>query len=171
MSRWKTGSLDGRIDALLGAFLALTRQRLRAQAASPLITPAPAGGFAELENWTRRSSLNSAGSRLPNAVASAAKHDPVAASRTMCMVITNERDSDLGADTVMPLLGTLGQIGRAHGTEPGVLQALLPTLHTYLVDADAGARSAALEAWTEIGSGHDGRIQPVVATPTVLRAR
>lgn len=155
MGRWQTGSLDGRIDALLGAFLNLTRHRITKQAPSPLTTPGPAGGLAELENWTRRSSLYSAAPRLLNAVASAAKHAPVATLRTVCTVITNERDSDLGADAVMPLLGTLGEMGCAHGTEPGVLQTLLPTLHTYLVDADTGLRSAALKAWTEIGSRHD----------------
>jgi hypothetical protein len=154
MGRWHAGSLDGRMDTLLGAFLDLTRHRLNAQQATSLATPAPDSNLTALENFARRSSLGNAAGRLLNAVASAAHRDPVTACRTVCTVITNERDSDLGADAVMPLLRTLGDIGRTHGKEPGVLQAILPTLHTYLVDADPGARSAALEAWTEIGSRH-----------------
>jgi hypothetical protein len=153
MGRRQTGSLKGRIDAMLGAFLALTRRRLNHAQAS-LIAAAPNDELAALEAFSRRNSLYQAGSRLLRAVESAASHDPVAACRTVCTVIGNERDSDFGADAVMPLLGTLGEIGRSHGSEPGVLQALLPTLHTYLVDADPGPRSAALEAWTAIGSRH-----------------
>lgn len=55
---------------------------------------------------------------------------------------------------VHPPLGTLGKVGRRHGNQPGVLQAILPTLHTYLVDADPGPRAAALNAWTTIGRTH-----------------
>ncbi len=55
---------------------------------------------------------------------------------------------------VCPLLATLGEIGHRHGNQPGVLQAVLPTLHTYLVDAEPGPRAAALVAWTTIGRTH-----------------
>jgi hypothetical protein len=78
----------------------------------------------------------------------------LAVCETITALITSERDSDLGPEVVDQLLATLGEVGRHHGNQPRVLQAILPTLQTYLVDADPGLRAAALEAWTTIGGTH-----------------
>jgi hypothetical protein len=87
-------------------------------------------------------------------VESASSTDPLAVCETITALITSERDSDLGSEVVYPLLATLGEVGRRHGNHPGLLQAILPALHTYLVDADPVPRAAALKAWTTIGRTH-----------------
>jgi len=153
MGRSHAGSLAEHLDATLGAFVTLTRQRENAPK-SVLTSTAPPDPLAGMEAWSRRNSLHQSAHRLLSAVESAGATDPLDVCRTVSALITSERDSELGAEVVMPLLATLGEIGRRYGDKPGVLQAILPTLHTYLVDADPGSRSAALEAWTTIGGSH-----------------
>ena len=146
-------ALQPHIDTTLGACIALTRHRLEPPARHLETTVEP-DLLAGLEAGSRLNGLYQASRRLLRAVEEAAHTDPVAVCTTICAVITTERDNNFGVEVVMPLLETLGNVGRTQGAEPGVLQAILPTLHTYLVDADAGPRSSALEAWTEIGSRH-----------------
>ncbi|WP_213453268.1 hypothetical protein [Rhizomonospora bruguierae] len=154
MGRWHGGSLmSEHLDATLGAFVTLTRQREKAPRSALTLT-APPDPLAGMEAWSRRNSLYQSARRLLSAVESASATDPLKVSRTVTALITNERDSELGTEAVMPLLATLGEVGRRHGDQPEVLQAILPTLHTYLVDADPGSRSAALKAWTTIGARH-----------------
>lgn len=146
-------TLQPHIDTTLGAFIALTRHRLETSQQT-LTTTGPEDPIAPLTAWGRRHSLYQASRRLLRAVEQAAEADPVAVCATICTLITNERDNNFGIEVITPLLETLGNIGRRHGDEPGVLQAILSTLHTYLVDAEPGPRASALEAWTEIGSRH-----------------
>lgn len=146
-------ALAGHLDATLGAFVTLTRHRLTARKSVLTSTAAP-DPLAGLEAWSRKDSLYQSGRRLLSAVEYASSTDPLAVCDTIKAIITSERDSDLGAEVVYPLLATLGEVGRRHGNQPGVLQAILPTLHTYLVDADPGPRAAALDAWTTIGETH-----------------
>ncbi|GIF00259.1 hypothetical protein Ari01nite_77230 [Paractinoplanes rishiriensis] len=153
MGRLHAGILAGHLDAILGAFLTLTRQREKAPQ-SLLTSVTPPDPLAGMEAWSRRNSLYQSARRLLNAVELASAPNSLDVCRIVVVLITNERDAELGAEVVMPLLGTLGEIGRRHGNQPGVLQAILPTLHTYLVDADQGPRSAALKAWTTIGGSH-----------------
>ncbi|RAO00779.1 hypothetical protein [Micromonospora noduli] len=154
MGRWHGGSLLSKhLDATLGAFVTLTRQRENTPRSAVTLT-APPDPLAGMEAWSRRNGLYQSARRLLSAVESASATDPLRVSRTVTALITNERDSELGAEVVMPLLATLGEVGRLHGDQPGVLQAIVPTLHTYLVDADPGSRSAALKAWTTIGGSH-----------------
>lgn len=153
MGRWRSNTLAGRLDATLGAFVTLTRHWLTEQT-SVLISAAAPDPLAGLEAYARKNSLYQASRRLLRAVESASTTDPLAVCETITTLITRERDSDLGSDVVRPLLATLGEVGRRHGSQPRVLQAILPTLHTYLVDADPGPRAAALKAWTTIGSTH-----------------
>ena len=153
MGRWRSDTLAGRLDATLGAFVALTRHRLAKQT-SVLTSTATPDPLAGIEAWSRKNSLYQSARRLLSAVESASSTDPLAVCETITALITGERDSDLGSEVVYPLLATLGEVGRRHGNQPGVLQAILPTLHTYLVDADPGPRAAALEAWTTIGGTH-----------------
>lgn len=153
MGRWHRDDLAGHLDATLGAFITLTRHRLTEQESVLTSTAAP-DPLAGMEAWSRKNSLYQSARRLLRAVESASSTDPLAVCETITALITSERDSDLGAEVVYPLLGTLGEVGRRHGHQPGVLQAILPTLHTYLVDAAPGPRAAALEAWTRIGGTH-----------------
>ncbi|GAA2391999.1 hypothetical protein [Dactylosporangium salmoneum] len=153
MGRRHGGTLAEHLDATLGAFLTLTRQRDNApqRVLTSIAAPDPLAG---MEAFSRRNTLYQSARRLLNAVESASATNPLAVCRTMTALITNERDAELDAEVVMPLLAVLGEIGRRHGDQHGVLQAILPTLHTYLVDADQGPRSAALKAWTSIGGRH-----------------
>jgi hypothetical protein len=129
-------------------------RRSNATQTSVLTSTAPADPMAGLESWSRRHSLYQSARRLLGAVESASKDDPLSVCRTVTAVIASERDSDLGTEVVAPLLATLGEVGHRHGSQPGVIQAILPTLHTYLVDPDPGLRAAALRAWTSIGASH-----------------
>jgi hypothetical protein len=153
MGRWHRDALAGHLDATLGAFVTLTRHRLTEQKNVLTSTAAP-DPLAGMEAWSRKSSLYQSARRLLRAVESASSTDPLDVCETITALITSERDTDLGAEVVYPLLATLGEVGRRHGNQPGVLQAILPTLHAYLVDADPGPRAAALEAWTTIGGAH-----------------
>lgn len=153
MGRWHSGSLAGHLEATLGAFVTLTRHRLT-EHKSVLTSAAPPDPLAGMEAWSRENSLYQSARRLLSAVEYASSTDPLAACETITTLITSERDSNLDTEVVYPLLRTLGEVGRRHGNQPGVLQAILPTLHTYMVDADPGPRSAALEAWTTIGGTH-----------------
>lgn len=162
ISHRSNNALQSHIDTTLGAFIALTRHRLEAPT-QRLETTAEPDLLAGLNAYGRHNSLYQGSRRLLRAVENAAVTDPVAVCATICTVITAERDNNFGVEVVMPLLEALGDIGRRYGDEPDVLQAILPTLHTYLVDADQGLRSSAVEAWTEIGSRH-----PVPSTVSEL---
>jgi len=153
MGRRHADSLAEHLDATLGAFLTLTRQRDNAPK-SVLTSITPPDPLAGMEAWSRRNSLYQSARRLLSAVELASATNPLGVCRTVTALTTNERDNELGAEVVMPLLATLGEIGRQHGDQHGVLQAILPTLHTYLVDVSPGPRSAALQAWTTIGGSH-----------------
>ncbi|WP_230595636.1 hypothetical protein [Rhodococcoides fascians] len=151
--RRSSNALQPHIDTTLGAFIALTHHRLKAPT-QRLETTAEPDRLAGLKAYGRLNSLYQGSRRLLRMVEQAAVTDPVAVCATICATVTVERDNNLGVEVLMPLLETLGDIGRRYGDEPGVLQAILPTLHTYLVDADQGLRSSAVKAWTEIGSRH-----------------
>lgn len=153
MGRWHRDALAGRLDAALGAFVTLTRHRLAEQKNVLTSTAAP-DPLAGMEAWSRKNSLYQSARRLLSAVESASATDPLAVCETITALITGERDAELGAEVVYPLLAALGEVGRRHGNQPGVLQSILPTLHTYMVDADLRSRAAALEAWTAIGGSH-----------------
>ncbi len=153
MGRGHRDALAGHLDATLGAFVTLTRHRLKEQQSLITSTAAP-DPLAGMEAWSRKQSLYQSGRRLLSAVESASSTDPLAVCETITALITSERDSELGAEVIYQLLATLGEVGRRHGNQPEVLQAILPTLHTYLVDVDQGSRSAALKAWTSIGGAH-----------------
>jgi hypothetical protein len=153
MGRQHRDALVGHMDATLGAFVTLTRHRLT-ELKSVLTSIAAPDPLAGMEAWSRKNSLYQSGRRLLSAIESASSTDPLAVGETITALITSERDSDLSDEVVYQLLATLGEVGRRHGNQPGVLQAILPTLHTYLVDADPGSRASALEAWTTIGGTH-----------------
>jgi hypothetical protein len=148
------GQMLARIDVLLGAFFDVI-QRIDVPPASSLEVPVmsrqspfPAG----LEEYDRRQSLSATARELLSAVEEAGKVDPMKVCRAVTILITDERDTERGIDATWRLIPLLGKLGRAHGDEPRVLRAILPTLHTYLLSADAALRSVALDAWVDIAS-------------------
>lgn len=153
MGSWHSDAFAGRLNATLGAFVTLTRHRLTERTSVLTSTAAP-DPLAGLEAYARKNSLYQASRRLLNAAESASSTDPLAVCETITALITSERDNDLGTEVVYPLLATLGEVGRDHGNQPAVIQAILPTLQTYLVDTDPGLRAAALKAWTTVGGTH-----------------
>jgi hypothetical protein len=92
--------------------------------------------------------------RLLDAVKAVAATDPLAVCNAIIDVLTDERDGERGADVAWYLLKTLGEIGGVRGAENGVLQAILPVLHTYLVGSEVGTRARAVDAWVAIARHH-----------------
>ena len=142
------------VSAFLGAFLTTIGQ-LGAASASPLVV---AGGASPqeraMEMFSRQNSVASAARELLSAVEKTAAAHPVVVCGVVTTLIADERDTERGPEAVWRLLPVLGNVGQRFGAEPGVLAAILPTLHTYMVDSDAALRSAALNAWAEIGGCH-----------------
>ncbi len=145
----------GNLDAFLGTFLVEVVQLVAAPSPSPLLVP---GGdspqMRALEAFTRQNSISSAARELLSCVEKIARVDPVATCSAIVAMITAERDADHGPEAVRRLVLLLGRIGRHHGAQTGVLARILPTLHTYLVDAEAALRAAALRAWADIGASY-----------------
>lgn len=145
----------GHVNTFLGMFVT-TIDRLDTTPVSSLIV---AGGTSPqeraLEAFTRTNSTTSTARELLSAVENAAAVGPAAVCHTVTALITEERSTGRGPEVVWRLLPLLGRIGRRHGTEPGVLAAILPVLHTYLVDSEAALRAAALKAWVEMGTRHE----------------
>lgn len=143
-----------RIDVLLGAFLDAI-QRIDEPPVTSLEVPviSPQSPFlAGLEEYDRRQSLGATARELLSAVEEAGNIDPMKVCRAVTALIADERDAERGIDASWRLIPLLGKLGRAHGDEPRVLRVILPTLHTYLLGADAALRSAALDAWVDIAS-------------------
>jgi hypothetical protein len=148
------GQILPHIDVLLGAFLDAI-QRIDVPPASSLEVPvmSPQSPFlAGLEEYDRRQSLGATARELLSAVEEAGKVDPMKVCRAVTALIADERDTERGIDATWRLIPLLGKLGRAHGDEPRVLHAILPTLHTYLLGADAALRSVAIDAWVDIAS-------------------
>ena len=141
-------------SAFLGAFLTAIGQ-LGTAPTSSLIT---AGGVSPheraMEAFTRQSSIASAAREFLSAVEKAASANPVAVCSTVTVLIADERDNNRGLEAAWRLLPLLGRVGQSHGADPGVLAAILPVLHTYMVSSETALRSAALKAWAEIGVSH-----------------
>ncbi|MGH3273026.1 MAG: hypothetical protein ACRDNZ_01705, partial [Streptosporangiaceae bacterium] len=142
------------VSSFLGTFLTVVGQ-LGAAPASTLI---PAGRLSPqeraMEAFSRQNSIASAGRELLSAVEKAASADPLAVCQAVIALISDERDTDRGLEVVWRLLPLLGRVGQRHGAQTGVLAAILPILHTYMVDGEAALRSAALNAWATVGACH-----------------
>ena len=142
------------LDAFFGAFLTTT-ERLNVVSEPKLtVVDTTPPQLRALEAMSRRTGISAAARELLEAVERLAVVDVGGVCAAITVVMADERDTERGPDALWRLLPLLGKIGRRHGGEPGVLQAILPTLHTYLVDTDVALRSAALDAWVEIGSRH-----------------
>lgn len=142
------------LDAILGTFLTTVEQIDREPTPSLTVLDATSPQLRALESFSRRNSIGSAARELLSAVEHVAGVDVLAVCTVIIALIIDERDTDRGAETVWRLLPLLGKIGKQHGAIPGLLQQILPALHTYILDTDPSLRSAALQAWVEIGSSH-----------------
>lgn len=146
------------LPAILGGILLTIEEREQSGgivAASVLTStePTPPAMLA-LEQLEHRTALGSTTQFLLRALGHVAGADPGAVCSAVLATMHEERASQRGERVLRYLLPVLGEIGAQHGLDSAVLQTILPALHTYLVDAQASLRSAALAAWTEIGTAH-----------------
>ena len=143
------------VNTFLGMFVTTIGQ-LDTTPVSPLIAAGgPSPQERALESFTRQNSITSTARELLKAVESAAAAGPAGVCRTVTALIAEEHDAERGVEAAWWLLPLLGRIGRRYGAEPGVLAAILPVLHTYLVGSEAALRAAALKAWSETGTHHE----------------
>jgi hypothetical protein len=125
-STWMLANLP----ALLGALLRLVDD-LKAPAPPTLeAISAESPLMRAMEQMNRESAIGAAAREVLDAVEVAAAVDPLAAVTAITTLIRKERDTDRGPEVVWRLLRPLGTIGRRHGDQPGVLRAILPTLHS-----------------------------------------
>lgn len=153
--RDRAADLVDQLPAFLGSFLGIVDRRLNPRSPSILDPHQDTDGpLAALERTTSGFALDGTASRLLQVVENIADVRP----RETCMAITdliaNERQIDRGPTVITHLIKVLGTIGADHGQDAGVIQAILPTLHTYMVDIDVVLVSRAIRAWTQIGSRH-----------------
>lgn len=149
-----------RLPGLLGGFLDLLEaskepppsqfvipnEPNRAESGNPFIQG--------LERMNRNTQFSSSMYRTLEAVEASARADAAHVATALVDLIADERDTERGTDVAWRLVKLLGDIGRRHGDEPGVLNALLPTLHTYMVVADPLLQFEAIDAWTTIATRH-----------------
>jgi hypothetical protein len=148
--RWMLSNLP----ALLGAVLELMDDLNTPPPRTLEVISAELPQLRALEQLNRETAISSAARDVLDAVEVAAAADPLTAVTAITTLVTEERDSARGPEVVWRLLRPLGGIGRRHGDQPGVLQAILPRLHSYLVDTDASLRAQAMDQWVEIGRAH-----------------
>lgn len=142
------------LSTLLGSFLAVINAQ--SIAASSLIT-APSSTPRELqvlEEMARRQSVSNTLGRILKAVEFCSTANPQKVCREIVALIEVERAADSTSFARTYLIELLGKIGYTQGLESHVLQIILPTLHSYLVDTDVLLRASALDAWANIGSMH-----------------
>ncbi|GAB1811837.1 hypothetical protein [Mycobacterium sp. MUNTM1] len=143
-----------KVAAILGAILELVDAQ-KASKVSPLtVIDDEPPALKMMTAWSQGLLLGRAIGRLGDAVKFVAANDPVAACNAVIDVMADERDGERGADAAWYLLEILGKIGAAHGTESGVLQAILPALHTYIVGSEVGTRARAIDTWVAIARRH-----------------
>lgn len=143
-----------KLPALLGVLLRLVDD-LKAPAPPTLeAISAESPAMRALEQMNRESAIGAAAREVLDAVEVVAAVDALAAVTGITTLIREERDTDRGPEVLWRLLRPIGTIGRRHGDQPGVLRAVLPTLHSYLVDTDASLRAQAIDQWVEIASAH-----------------
>jgi hypothetical protein len=148
---WALRGLTG----FLGAFLTTVQQATTRSSPSFAAVDETSPFLAGLEEMTRQSSLESIARELLDAVKAAADADPLRVCTEIATVLADERETERGPIVRRNLFAVLGDVGHRYGHEQGVLSEILPALYSYLVDADAGLRAAAIRAWTEIGVEHE----------------
>jgi hypothetical protein len=154
LAKEQPAALLAKQPAILGAILRLVDAQ-KASKVSPLtVIGDDPPALKMMEAWSHDLLLGRAIGHLGEAVEAASVMDPVAACEAVIDVVADERDSERGADVAWYLLKVLGWIGASHGTESGVLQAILPVLYTYIVGSDVGTRARAIDTWVTIARRH-----------------
>lgn len=143
------------LSSVVGALLDIVERSQQPTARSLLLGDQALASQDSADLFTSLNSLESGASRLTSAIEYMAAEDPVHVVDALVVTIASERDTDRCDEVTRRLIRALGTIGARQGDAPGVLQSILPTLHTYVVDVASGPRVAALEAWTNIASHHD----------------
>jgi hypothetical protein len=152
-----TSWAGSQIEALFGALIAAHERASAPQPPSPLVlanTDPTAAFIASIEASSDRMLSNSVVRRVREAIAQASGGRPIAAATALKAALSAERESPLSRSLVWDILDILGDVGADNGMEPGLLNAILPTLRGYLVHADAVFRAAAIEAWGKIAQRH-----------------
>lgn len=161
------------ISSILGSVLLLQQEYEKKKTPSLLVsTPKPEALIA-LEELGRKQGISIASSKLLNAIALAAEVNPAATCQTIVRLIKEERDLGKKNDPRSNFISSLGKIGEQHGSQPEVLQIILPVLHSYIVDNAVINRSSALDAWHDIAQRHElpsslNSLLPVLLTDTYL---
>lgn len=143
-----------RLPALLGAFLGILDESKKPQVSSMEIVGDSSPMLQSLEPMNRRTALSSAMHRTMEAVDRTAEADPVAVCVALIALMDDERSSGKDIDIAWHLLKFLGRIGSRYGSELRVIQAVLPSLHTYILCSEPLLRAEAIDAWSEIGRSH-----------------
>jgi len=144
------------LPALMGAALEIDRRAAQPLGPSPLLAagPPPDPTLSMFDRFNRSTAMSGAAHRLLLAVeelASRDVHGVVAAARDL---LADQRDREDPSSADQRLLDLLGRVGARHGSDPAVLNAVLPVLHTHLVSADVALRATAIDAWTDIAQRH-----------------
>jgi hypothetical protein len=149
-----------RLSGLLGGFLDLL-EASQEEPPSQFILPNEPNNpdsssefIRGLERMNRNTQFSSSIYRTLQAVEAAANADAVHVATALVELIVDERDTERGTDVAWRLIKLLGDIGRRHGHESGVLNALLPAIHTYMVGVDPLLQVEAIDAWTTIAAKH-----------------
>jgi hypothetical protein len=155
LAKERPAAMQEKVAAILGAILGLVDAQ-KASKVSPLtVIDGEPPALKMMTAWSKELLLGRAIGRLGDAVKFVAANDAVAACNAVIDVMADERDGERGADVAWYLLEALGKIGAAHGgTESGVLQAILPILHTYIVGSEVGTRARAIDTWVAIARRH-----------------
>ncbi len=150
LAKERPDAMLARLAAILGGVLRLVDEQ-KASKVSPLtVIGDDPPALKMMAAMGREFLLGRAIQDLLEAVKAIAAADPAAVCNAVIDVLTDERDSERGTEVAWYLLKALGEIGRAHGAENVVLQAILPVLYTYLVGSEVGTRARAIDAWVEI---------------------
>jgi hypothetical protein len=151
---WAAGDLTGVLGTVVTVIEKESGQASTTAGSVLTSTDSTLPQLLAMEQMGRQHTIATTVRDLLKAVETIAGTDPAGVCEAITDVITAERDAERGPDVVRKLLPVLGGIGRRHGDQPGLLLRILPVLHTYILDADVLLRSAALQAWSEIGQDH-----------------
>ena len=143
------------LDSFVGAFLGAAERINTSPARSLAVVDTTPAFLAGLNQVAARQEAAATAYDLTKAITATADAAPRRVCSRLATVMADERDNERGAEVRWRLVAELGKIGRRQGAEPDVLAQIVPILHSYLVDDDAGLRSRSLDAWVKIAAAHD----------------
>ena len=150
---WALSHLEGMFGAALSGL-----QAAAAAKPAPLQLPnATVDAIAGMNAFADRAAYSGATSRYLECVEHAADADAVAVIDTIVGVLEQHRDQptdDQQEELAWLLIKVLGKIGDRAGDQLGVLARIVPILYRYMVETEPGMSSAAINAWSTIGTRH-----------------